>query len=394
MKKIFFAFSLLVCLFASCGGDDDLSDNSKSDSPSAQIVESIDSDYTYELPVIFHVLYHDASKQDQYIPYQRLANILDYVNNIYAGGIYGESENVHVKFVLATKDENGKTLRYPGVEYVRYTGDYPIDPNEFMDDNTGNNVKYIWDPNRYINVMMYNFKQTNENELTLGISHMPYSFKGSHELSGLSVIDPVAMKLKSNYLTKNNLKYAYCSSINSLFANQASDGGYYQSSRYTNPHASVTSYYAADIVVTLAHELGHYLGLYHAFTEARGDSDNDSVNPVDSCADTDYCTDTYSYNRNEYIEYESYLYSQLTQPTLDQLLLRSNCDGTQYYSANIMDYSWTLGYKISKQQKERIRNVLYYSPLIPGPKMSTGSTRASEGKGSDEPLNLKITTIK
>lgn len=381
MKKIFLPFLLLVCLFASCGGDDGV-DNTPTKNGTTDFVENIDTDYTYELPVIFHVLYKNANSQSQYIPYQRLANILEYVNNIYAGGIYGESENVHVKFVLAKTDENGKTLRYPGVEYVQYTGDYPIDPNNFMNDNTGNNVKYIWDPNRYINVMMYNFKQDNDDEVTLGISHMPYTVKGNHELEGLT-------EITQDHLTKQNLKYAYCSSINSLYANQASDGGYYQSSRYTNPHSAVTTYYSADIVVTLAHELGHYLGLYHAFTESRNSSE---VNPVDSCGDTDYCSDTYSYNRSEYIEYEKYLYSQLTQPTLDQLLQRTACDGTRYEADNIMDYSWTLGFKITKEQKARIRNVLNYSPLIPGPKLSP--TRATRAEADDRPLDLKITTIK
>lgn len=74
------------------------------------------------------------------------------------------------------------------------------------------------------------------------------------------------------------------------------------------------------------------------------------------------------------------------------LLRRQSCDGIEYMSANIMDYSWTLGYKISKEQKARIRNVLYYSPLIPGPKVSTGTTTRASADG--KPLDLKIMTIK
>ena len=49
-----------------------------------------------------------------------------------------------------------------------------------------------------------------------------------------------------------------------------------------------------DISVTIAHEMGHYLGLHHCFTE------NENGDMGDSCADTDFCEDTPSYNRIEY----------------------------------------------------------------------------------------------
>lgn len=378
MKKTFTALVLALSFLAACSSDDEPTSPS---TPAPEIVDDVDSNYTYELPVIFHVLYSNASDPTQYIPYQRLANILEYVNKTYQGNVYGESENVRVRFVLATKDESGKTLRYPGVEYVRYTGEYPIDVMKFMSDNTGGNVKYIWEPNNYINVMMFHFKQDSDSEITLGISHMPYTHEGEHKLKGLETIAQAK-------LTKANLKYAYCSAINSMYANTKEGGGYYQSDRYTNTDHHATELYSNDIVVTVAHELGHYLGLLHAFTESKNGT---GIEPVDSCGDTDYCTDTYSYNRHEYIEYVTGL-SEEQAMYADNWLIRHSCDGITYTSANIMDYSLTLGWKISKEQKERIRNVLYYSPLIPGPKISTDkSTRASTVEG---PMDLKITTIK
>ena len=387
---------LLICLFAlaavmtGCSSDDNSDGRSGSGSGSLrQTVASIDSDYVYELPVVFHVLYSDESSATQYIPYQRLANILSYVNQIYQGNVYGESENIHVKFVLATEDENGNKLRYQGVDYVHYTGDYPIDVNKFMTDQTGANVKYIWEPNKYINVMMFNFKSDDSDNITLGISHMPYSVAGSsHQLEGLSTV-------KYEDLRKNNLPFAYCSAVNSLYANQQPTGGYYQSDRYTNTDHQATTFSAADIVVTLAHELGHYLGLLHDFTESRG-SGSASVEPVDSCGDTDYCADTYSYNRAEYLEYTKGILAKASSTQkvyINELTPRRSCDGVSFESDNIMDYYYSYGFKITADQKKRIRNVLNYSPLIPGPKLSNGkgSTRAAAPSGS---VDLPITIIK
>ena len=231
----------------------------------------IDSNYEYQLPVIFHVLYNDKSQSSQYIPAARLKNLLQYVNEIYQGNIYGKSENLHLKFVLAEKDENGKTLGMPGVEYVKYDGEYPIDVNSFMSDNTGSKVKYIWDPNQYINVMMFNFKQNSATEVTLGISHMPYTV--DNKVKGLD-------NQKTQYISKSQLKFPLCSAINSTYASTTPAGGYYQSDRYTNDNHQPRYLISSDVVVTLAHELGHYLGLFHAFTEKKEDK---AFVQVDSC---------------------------------------------------------------------------------------------------------------
>lgn len=372
---------LTLCLgLTACGGDDGLVsvDESKSVTDTAEI----DSNYEYELPVIFHVLYKDQSDATQYIPAARLKNLLQYVNEIYQGGIYGESENLHLKFVLAEKDEKGKKLGTPGVEYVKYDGDYPIDVSAFMSDNTGANVKYIWDPNQYINVMMFNFKSASSNEVTLGISHMPHTV--DNRVEGLD-------NAKTQYIAKSQLISPLCSSINSIYAAQASGGGYFQSDRYTDDNHVAHTLSTADVVVTMAHELGHYLGLYHAFTEEKKDG---SFQPVDSCGDTDYCKDTPSYNRIDYNNYLETLNFEQNAPSITKKMLsRNSCDGNTFESDNIMDYSLTMGFQITADQKKRIRNVLYYSPLIPGPKKNNINTR-TRATDDRHPLELKFTIIK
>lgn len=380
-KHIVLWLLLALCLgLSACGGDNGLMSTAKS--TLVTDTAEIDSNYEYQLPVIFHVLYKNQSDASQYIPAARLKNLLQYVNEIYQGGIYGKSENLHLKFVLAEKDEKGKKLGTPGVEYVKYDGDYPIDVSAFMSDNTGANVKYIWDPNQYINVMMFNFKSASSNEVTLGISHMPHTV--DNRVEGLD-------NVKTQYIAKNQLKYPLCSSINSTYAAQASGGGYFQSDRYTDDNHTAHALSTADVVVTMAHELGHYLGLYHAFTEEKKDG---SFQPADSCGDTDYCKDTPSYNRIDYNNYLETLNFEQNDPSITKKMLsRNSCDGKIFESNNIMDYSLTMGFQITADQKKRIRNVLYYSPLIPGPKKNNINTR-TRATDDSHPLDLKFTIIK
>lgn len=375
--------ALAVAVGACSGGDDDgTGSNTLTDLDDSNTTATIDSSYRYQLPVVFHVLYQDASDPSQYVAYSRIVEILNNVNELYRGGTYDRagdrSHDMGLTFVLATEDEDGNALEHPGVVYTRYDGDYPIDPYSFMDDETGKNVKYIWDPNTYINVMLYNFAQTGDDgSTTLGISHMPYVTQSDTALAGLAQVTQTT-------LTKRNLRYAHCSSINSLYALRD-----YESTRYSYyGNADSYTYRTTDISTTLAHELGHYLGLHHVFTERTTDG---STEVADSCADTDYCDDTPSYNFKEYQSYITEVVGQAAQQgsttlSMDDLDWRAACDGERFTSTNFMDYSVSLSYQFTRDQWKRVRRVLYYSPLIPGPKLNA-SKPATRGTG-DGPMDL------
>lgn len=330
----------------------------------SQIIQiSQDGAATYNLPVIFHVLYKNKADAKQYVNQRRLSNILQVVNKLYKDK--AKSVDMNLTFALASSDPSGKTLASPGVEYVQWAETYPINCDNFMQDESGKYVKYLWDPNKYINVMIYNFAEdAGSNTTTLGIAHIPFTTTGSHSLEGLN-------ETTSSSLSLSNLKFPYCASINSLFIDEQS---------------SSTRYSTADVTVTLAHELGHYLGLYHAFYEAeKGD-------PANGCKDTDYCQDTPSYNKEAYdVDYAWATAGNVAEDKLfPYLVKRTNCSDAEFTSRNIMDYAVSYSDQFTQDQRDRIRHVLTYSPLIPGPKKGQAGTRtAIEG-----PLDLPIRTIK
>ena len=57
-----------------------------------------------------------------------------------------------------------------------------MDCEKFMENK--DNLKYLWDTDRYINIMLYTFS----NENILGISHLPYTI-APDKLDGLNQLD-------------------------------------------------------------------------------------------------------------------------------------------------------------------------------------------------------------
>ena len=116
---------------------------------------------------------------------------------------------------------------------------------------------------------------------------------------------------------------------------------------------------------SLAHELGHYLGLFHAFSK-------------DSKVETDYCADTPDYNRAAYEQWLNTIPSFI----LTEAYQRNSRNGNTFTSTNTMDYFYGWLNLFTDDQRTRVRHVLEYSPLVPGPKIPSNLTR---GTGITEP---------
>ena len=301
----------------------------------------------YRLPVVFHVLYQKEGDRRQYVWEGHLATLIDGVNSVYANC----GQDLGLEFVMATHDPEGNLLEEPGVDRhkINVTS---INSSSFM--GYGKDPKkyceYMWDPNRYINIFVYAF----DDKGILGISHFPYAIK-PHALEGLTELEYDA--------DWSELPWPQCVSINNEYI--------YSHEEY---------YTITDVVNTLAHELGHFLGLRHAFSEDPETYDRDI------CVDSDFCTDTPTYNKSAYDVFMQACMSsggRVDDEEKELLLMREDCDtGEEFRSTNIMDYAYTEANRFSPQQAARIRYVLEHSPYIPGPKVRLPEQQATTTKAT------------
>ncbi len=301
--------------------------------------------YHFKLPVIFHMLYTDKADNLQYIDNGRLSTILTNVNKLYwerTGSV--PNPDMNLEFTLATRTPQGEILSEPGVERLEYSNT-TIDCETFMGTRNSIYQPLLWDPNQYINVFVYTFTKNT----ILGISHLPYT-PTSNPLEGLYATD---------YLFNNLPDYPHCVSLNNT---------------YIYVESTSTTYYTTDVNVTLAHELGHYLGLHHAFSE--GDDGE-----LDFCGDTDYCPDTPTYNSVEYNAWVDDYLSRVPQKDrkLVELATKKDCSDGEFLARNVMDYAFCASDQFTPDQRTRIRHVLANSPITPGPKNArTKSSGSSE----------------
>ena len=207
---------------------------------------STTGEHHYRLPVIFHVLYEDPDNRKQYVDEGRLAQIINacnlrYKNKMYQNASHNISQDMNLEFVMATEKPDGTTLEEAGVERIKWETTLPMSCEQFMDGEDKSQAKkyakMLWNPKVYINIFVYPFSEKN----ILGIAHLPY-YLSSYPLEGLN---------KGDYFLSHEVEYPHCVSINSNYIYVNSNNEYY---------------YTTDVYNTLAHELGHYLGLHHAFS--------------------------------------------------------------------------------------------------------------------------------
>ena len=313
-----------------------------SNSEQQQILTITQNGETYfELPVIFHV-YTSGSAKNEEIMGDYIQECMNYVNNFYSGN-NGKSENVNLQFTLATTTPEGTPLTIPGIHVVKSSFAL-FDVENYLKENSYNGTEIIWDPNKYINIIVCPFTEEN----VTGIATTPYTPQGK-SLPGL--------RRNDTFYTTLPTTSVQAVMINSAFINEKEQGA--------NGLEQVWP-------KTLVHELGHYLGLFHVFSGG------------DNGQTTDYCEDTPDYDRPAY---ESWLKSVFSL-TFAQAAQRKDRNGTTFTSYNIMDYQYGYRNRITPDQRARIRHVLDYSPLIPGPKIAVENTSRA-AIIIEEPLIIK-----
>ena len=296
--------------------------------------------YHYVLPVVYHVLFQNANDTTQNIREGWLAKVTDGVNALY------RQAHANVQFEMAPYSDDGNQLDEPGV--VRHRVDFSdYDAMRFLDTAESDNrqfADYAFNIQRTINIYVFRFADDSE----LGLSDLAI-VPSHHPLDSLMTLDWLN--------DKTTLSFPYGCCINSKYIYEKNERGM---------HNSLNS------VATVAHELGHYLGLLHTFSQ-------------NSCEEDDACTDTHVCDYNAYLEEVSELIKRIQDegrtPRLDEVAKRTDCtDGSTYVADNIMDYAYCYSTEFSPQQRTRMKHVLNYAPSVPGPKLDTypaASTRTT-----------------
>lgn len=315
----------------------------------------------YSLPIIFHVLYSDNTQLEDRPRSEEIEAMLLGVNKLYKPVhdlSFGEPQeadalkqprtpgdnvrpNMNIDFVLATKKPDGTALSSPGMNAVKVDDAEVIYTQVLLDKKGGIYHSLLWDPSQYINVFIFKFEKdagssTTANEIVMGAAFLPQLIS-SQSGNGFDAYSDAFMDQYTRAIVLNSMLF---------YKEKETERPLY------NPSA------------TLAHELGHYLGLYHTFAE-----DDKHTNMINDCKDSDYCDDTPSYNRVTYTEKLALYGTSINHLQYDELLQRISCDQKRFYSTNIMDYSLSHQDMFTLQQRERIRKALYFSPMVPGIKL-------------------------
>ncbi len=280
-----------------------------------------DTEDTYSIPVIFHVMHQNESVGvGNNISYAQILSQMTVLNEDYnrknpdaantLSNFVSVAASANIRFVLAPIDPNGRQLTEAGVERL------PIskrmwDLNEF---NQQIAPRTIWNPNQYLNIWVVDSLTVNGSGF-VGYGQFPQI--SATDLAGLpsEVFLPTANASTDGVVIDHNNIGAYRIVQTPQLARARLNQGR-----------------------TLTHEIGHFLGVRHIFSDNR------------VCED-DFCADTPLQSNGTSISTPCSL-----------VLGRQSC-GNMNMIENFMDYSHDICMNIfTKDQVARMRIVLEKSP--------------------------------
>lgn len=313
---------LILLLTGSCKDQPDFNTITPSTEKKTYTIQELEK-LDYNLQVIFHIMGPENNNIHEAIKGYTVKSVIKGVNNIY-NGKYGGT-NINVQFLLAERTPEGKILPQAGIHRA-YSSSSDIDFNiVFNDKPTGKYHQMLWNLNKYINIFIFNYPDTYKQ--VAGVSTIPYLY--AKKLDGLET-----------YSKPVTLGFTPCITINARHL------------------VSPKNFTDSEFISTLAHELGHYLGLFHPFITKEAPKH-------------DYCSDTYEYDRDKYENelpglIRAFKLNLIPYSTLYQRKPLNNPD--KFDSYNIMDYYMSYSNRFTTEQRKRIRTSLYFSPITPGAK--------------------------
>jgi zinc-dependent metalloproteinase lipoprotein len=283
--------------------------------------QTLGTEETYVIPIIFHIMHQNEKVgEGNNISYEQILSQVTVLNEDYNRTNADASQTLtnfrsvaasaNIRFELAKLDPQGAALAEAGVERL------PInkkiwDLNEF---NQQIAPRTIWNPNHYLNVWVID-------SLTVGgsgfVGYAQFPEISATDLAGLpsSLFLPTATANTDGVVMDHNNLGAYRIAKTTQLARARLNQGR-----------------------TLTHEIGHFLGVRHIFSDNR------------SCED-DFCNDTPIQGSP----------TSITTPC-EIVLGRQTC-GNLAMVQNFMDYSNDICMNIfTKDQVARMRTVLEKSP--------------------------------